>query len=107
MVILSEGLAFDRWDGLWVGSGNLGGMNRRLGRDDRQVNSGLRCSSDAAFSVAEKCQRNPGQSSAYMRFNCPSSSFFQQLIPTTIQNHKHKGVVSYKLQKDRWIGDVE
>ncbi len=35
-------------------SGNQGGMNRRLGCDYGPVSDGFRCSSDAAFSVAEK-----------------------------------------------------
>jgi hypothetical protein len=59
-VILSEGLAFDGWDELCWASGNQGGMNRRLGCDYGPVSDGFRCSSDAAFSVAEKERRNPG-----------------------------------------------
>ena len=53
VVILSEGLAFEGWDELWVASGNQGRMNRRLGCDYRPISDGFRCSSDAAFSVAE------------------------------------------------------
>jgi hypothetical protein len=59
-VILSEGLTFDGWDELCWASGNQGGMNRRLGCDYGPVSDGFRCSSDAAFSVAEKERRNPG-----------------------------------------------
>ena len=59
-VILSEGLAFDGWDELCWASGNQGGMNRRLGCDYGPVSDGFRCSSDAAFSVAETERRNPG-----------------------------------------------
>ena len=59
-VILSEGLAFDGWDELCWASGNQGGMNRWLGCDYGPVSDAFRCSSDAAFSVAEKERRNPG-----------------------------------------------
>ena len=54
VVILSEGLAFEGWDELWVASGNQGGLNRHLGCDYRPVSDSFRCSSDAAFRVAVK-----------------------------------------------------
>jgi hypothetical protein len=38
VVILSEGLAFEGWDELWVASGNQGGLNRRWDYWYGQVN---------------------------------------------------------------------
>ena len=102
-VILSEGLAFDGWDELCWASGNQGGMNRRLGCDYGPISDGFRCSSDAAFSVAEK------RKESWRLIICSDALWltFFILLPTTHSNHPPKpqtqGVVSYKLQMAHWM----
>jgi hypothetical protein len=94
-VILSEGLAFDGWDELWVASGNQGGLNRRWDYWYGQVNLGCHSTRSAILAwraeLPKKDKEIPAQSSAHMRFSSPSSSFFQQLIPTTIKTTNKQG----------------
>jgi len=95
IVILSEGLAFDGWDELWMAPGNLGGLNRRLDYWNGQVNLGCHSTRSAILAwraeLPKKGKEIPAESSAQMRFSSPSSSFFQQLIPTTIKTTNKQG----------------
>ena len=92
VVILSEGLAFEGWDELWVASGNQGGLNRRWDYWYGQVDLGCHSTRSAILAcraeLPKKGKEIPAQSSAHMRFSSPSSSFFQQLISIIIQNHR-------------------
>ena len=81
VVILSEGLAFEGWDELWVASGNQGGLNRRWDYWYGQVNLGCHSTRSAILAwraeLPKRGKEIPAQSSAHMRFSSPSSSFFQ------------------------------